>query len=212
MNVPCLFITFDRLNYTRQALQSLLESDIEQIFIWDNNSTDGTAEYLLTVNNPKIKYCCFHHINAGIRIPMNWFIDHTKNYDVVAKVDNDTLIPKDFCARMIPHLAHADVVQAKHHIIEATCKGGWDAFIKPMYKNGGLCFNSFVGGSGIVIKRKMLSDLPATDWLLYSWMTWQKQNPHVTKAFATDCEIKLLDEHGYPKEYEDYYRKTGRIK
>lgn len=211
MTVPCLFITFGRLDYTRQALQSLLASDIKEIVIWDNNSTDGTAEYLLTVRDPKIIHICFHHFNSGIRIPMNWFIDHTKNYEFVAKVDNDTIVPQDFCKRMIPHLHHADIVQAKHHIIEATCPGGWDAFIKPMYKSGNLCFNSFVGGSGIVMKRKVLSDLPATDWLLYSWMTWQKQNPQVTKAFATDVEIKLLDEHGYG-DYPEYYKQTKRLK
>lgn len=210
MNIPCLFITWNRMDYTKLALQALLESDVSEIFIWDNNSEDGTAQYLLTVEDPKIKYLCFHHINAGIRVPMNWFIDHTKEYEVVAKVDNDTIIPKDFCARMLPHLEHADIIQAKHHIIEATCTGGWNAFVKPMYKNAGLYFNSFVGGSGIIMKRKVLSELPHTDWLLYSWITWQKQNPQVRKAFANDVEIKLLDEHGY-SDYPGYYKQTKRL-
>lgn len=209
--IPCLFITYNRLEYTKLALEALLASDVDEIFIWDNNSTDGTAEYLLTVMDDKIKYCCFHHKNEGIRGPMNWFIGMTKDYEFVSKVDNDTVIPKDFFARMLPHLAKADIIQAKHYIIEATCPGGWDAFIKPMRKDGDLYFHRFVGGSGIVIKRSVLSLLPRTDWILYSWNTWQKQNPKVTKAFAADVEIKLLDEEGY-HDYPEYYKETGRAK
>lgn len=211
MNIPCLMITWNRLEYTKHALQSLLASDVGDVFIWDNNSDDGTAQYILTLDDPKIKYSCFHHTNAGIQVPMNWFIDHTKDYEFVAKIDNDTLIPKDFFTRMLRHMEDADIIQAKHHIIEATCKGGWDEFIRPMYKSGKLCFNSFVGGSGIVMRRSILSELPYTDWLLYSWMTWQKWNPHVIKAFAQDVEIKLLDDHGYG-DYPAYYKQTKRIK
>ena len=204
-------ITWNRLNYTKQALQSLLDSDVDEIFIWDNNSTDGTVEYLKTLTEPKIISIYESHGNLGIRTPMNWFINITANYDFISKVDNDTVIPKDFCARMIPHMQHADIVQARHKIIEATCPGGWDAFVRPMKKRGQLYFNSFVGGSGIIMKRKVLSELPHTDWLLYSWMTWQKQNPNVVKAFAQDdVEIKLLDENGY-QDYPDYYKSTKRI-
>lgn len=208
--IPCLFICYNRLAYTQQSLQSLLDSDVDEVFIWDNNSTDGTAEYLLTVNDPKIKFLCFHRVNAGIRIPMNWFIDLTKDYYFVMKADNDTLIPKDFCTKMIPHMMRADIVQAKHHIIEATCKGGWNEFVKPMKKVGELYFNSFVGGSGVMCKQRVLSALPHTDWLLYSWNQWQRQNPDVVKAFAGDVEIKLLDEDGYD-DYKEYYKQTRRI-
>lgn len=211
MNIPCLFITWNRLAYTKQALQSLLESDVSEIFIWDNNSEDGTREYLSMLSEPKIISTHFSHTNLGIRTPMNWFIACTADYQVVAKVDNDTLIPKDFCERMLPHMKYADIVQAKHHIIEDTCPGGWDNFIRPMRKSGELCFNYFVGGSGVLIKRSVMSDLPSTEWILYSWVTWQKQHPAVIKAFAKDVEIKLLDEKGY-NDYPDYYKLTKRIK
>lgn len=211
MNIPCLFITYDRLQYTKEALRHLLNSDVSKIFIWDNGSTDGTKEYLVRLSHPKILYLHLNPKNEGIRIPMNWFIQLTPEYEYVAKVDNDTVIPPDFCARMIKHMSQVDMVQAKHHIIEDTISGGWDNFIKLFKKAGDLYLSHFIGGSGILVKRKVLSDLPHTDWLLYSWRTWQAQNPKITKAFASDVEIVLLDEHGYT-DYPDYYKKTGRLK
>lgn len=208
--IPCLFITWNRLEYTKKALAALLESDVDEVFIWDNASSDGTARYIMDLDHPKITYSHYHSKNGGIKEAMNWFINLTVNYEIVAKVDNDTIIPKDFCKMMRPYLNRADLIQAKHHIIEATCPGGWNTFTRSMNKIGNMYFNSFIGGSGILMRRKVLSELPDTEWLLYSWMTWQKRNPKVIKAFIENVEIELLDQHGY-QDYPEYYKETKRI-
>ena len=43
-----LFVTHNRLDYTRKSLPRLLEDPSESfhLTIWDNASTDGTQEYL----------------------------------------------------------------------------------------------------------------------------------------------------------------------
>ena len=48
MNIHLVFITYNRLHYTKLALASVLADPGEEfsLTIWDNASTDGTVEYL----------------------------------------------------------------------------------------------------------------------------------------------------------------------
>lgn len=48
MTIDLVFITYNRLEYTKLALVSVLADPNEEfrLTIWDNGSTDGTVEYL----------------------------------------------------------------------------------------------------------------------------------------------------------------------
>lgn len=215
--IPCLMITHNRISFTKQALQSVLDSDLDEIFIWDNASDIDTIRYIHSVQKARIKPILFAQSskNVGITPAFNWFLEETRDYEYIVKVDNDTIIPKDFCARMLPHMAKAEIVQAKHPLLKATHSRGFDEWVKTMPQEGDLRFNVFVGGSGVMMKRSVLTDLPHTDWILYSWTSWQRAHPEIKKAFCTSVEIQLLDtdESGakYPNEYKNYYKETRRL-
>jgi rhamnopyranosyl-N-acetylglucosaminyl-diphospho-decaprenol beta-1,3/1,4-galactofuranosyltransferase len=44
--IPVLMITYNRLEYTKKALEALFLSQGRKIFIIDNGSSDGTREWL----------------------------------------------------------------------------------------------------------------------------------------------------------------------
>lgn len=212
-STPALMISFGRLEFTKQALSALKKSDCGIIHVIDNGSKDGTKEWLRSHVNPFSQTLMVHYLdnNYGIAYAMNNFLAMTQGAEFCIKVDNDTIIPQDFCARMLPHMQYADVVQAKHAIIPATNPEGWQGFTKNMKRENGLIYNHFVGGSGIMFRRSLITSIPETESKILGWRQWQREHPEVRKAFCEEVEIKLLDEDGYPEEYESYYKQTGRI-
>lgn len=214
--IPVLMITYNRLEYTKKALEALFNCKGARPFVIDNGSTDGTQEWLASQPNLRLdNSLVMYNSNVGIAGAMNLFLRKTKYDFFVCKIDNDTIVPWNFIGRMLPHMAFADIVQAKHPILKATHPGGFDDWVKGMPQKGALKFNHFVGGSGIMFRRQLVNQIPETEWKLGGWRAFQREHPELRKAFATDVEVKLLDttEDGadYSK-YPDYYVETGRIK
>lgn len=206
--IPVLMLTHNRLKYTREAIIALDQCKGIELIIIDNGSTDGTQDYLR-------RYCTdckliFNDQNKGIAYAMNQFLEMTTGYAIAAKVDNDTVVPPYFFTRMVDHLAKADIVQAKHKLIEASAVGTFDQWVARMPGDDKIRYNHFVGGSGILLKRQLVHHIPETEWVLGGWREFQRRHPEIKKAFALDCEIKLLDEHGY-EDFPEYYQQTGRI-
>lgn len=215
MNIPVLFISYNRYAFTKKAIVSLVNSDCGHIYWIDNGSDEPDMKsFIETMEDSQRATIIRNKENYGIAFAMNQFLSLTRDSEFCIKVDSDTLIPPDFCARMMPHMASADIVQAKHEIIKATNPDGWEGLTKGMKRKGSLLFNSFVGGSGIIFKRKLVNNIPETDSKIMGWRQWQMEHPEVVKAFASDVEIDLLDSEengGYPEEYKSYYQQTGRI-
>lgn len=211
--IPVLFITYNRLEFTKQALKALFNVRGAKVYIIDNDSTDGTVDYLK--KQKEAHSASFLNKNIGIAGAMNLFIKFTESDEYVAKIDNDTIVQADFLEKMLPHMKKADLVQAKHPILKATHPLGFDQWVKTMKQDGPLRFNHFIGGSGILFKRNIVNHIPVTDWKLGGWRQWQREHPEYKKAFATDVEIKLLDtnERGadYLPELKYYYQETQRL-
>ena len=89
-------ITYNRLNYTKQSIQSLLENTNYPyvITVVDNNSTDGTKDYLKDLYNKKlIKNLILLDKNIGVAKASNlgWQME---NFNYYLKFDNDMVILK----------------------------------------------------------------------------------------------------------------------
>lgn len=207
--IPILMITYNRLAYFKKALDALFNSKNRIVYIIDNGSTDGTREWIQGQPWKVAWNVRLNDINIGIAGAMNQFLEATRNYFIVGKIDDDTIIPSDFINRMLLHMEKADIVQAKHKLIEASGVGTFDEWTAKMPADGALRFNHFVGGSGILFKRQLVNRIPETEWKLGGWRQFQRNHPELKKAFATDVEIELLDEHGY-EDYPEYYKQTGR--
>jgi len=94
MTIDLVFITYNRLGYTKLALPSVLADPIEEfsLTIWDNASTDGTVEYLKKeVSDRRIADIIFSKENIGQMAAVNQVWGQSKA-DLLGKLDNDCLV------------------------------------------------------------------------------------------------------------------------
>lgn len=103
--VDILYITFNRLRYTRKTLPAMIENAGAEfsLTIIDNGSTDGTVEYLKVIEkkySQVVSRIIHNSENRGISLPTNVFWKMSKA-DFLGKVDNDTLLPPGWLARLL---------------------------------------------------------------------------------------------------------------
>jgi glycosyltransferase involved in cell wall biosynthesis len=109
MSTDLVFITCNRLEYTKLALASVLADPTEDfsLTIWDNGSTDGTAEYLRDeVSDARIADIVLSKNNVGQITAVNEVWGKSRA-DLVGKLDNDCLVTAGW-TRVLGR-AHADI-------------------------------------------------------------------------------------------------------
>lgn len=104
-SVAILMFTFDRIEYTREALGNLIKNTRYpfDLYIVDNHSTDGTREWLEIVRlecPDIIKDIRYNSHNEGLPGPTNDFWSRVDS-ELIGKVDNDTLVPPGWLERMV---------------------------------------------------------------------------------------------------------------
>ena len=214
--IPILFLTYNRLDYTKKSLKCLLDNTPgNEIIVFDNCSTDGTQEWLRGLKSRRLKII-YNNENIGIAGAMNEFFKMTKNKEYVAKVDNDTLIPKEWLETLVAMSEHykVDVLQPKHHILNRRYKT-FDDWMRELKGDHRIRFSDYVGGSGILIRRALIDSLiPKSSAMLGGWTQWQKRHPDLKKVFCKNLEIELLDMENDNKfnfeKYPNYYVEVGR--
>ena len=103
--VAILMFTYDRLEYTREALHTLMKNTRYpfDLYIVDNYSTDGTREWLekTRLKYPdRIKDIRYNSCNEGLPGPTNDFWNRVDS-ELIGKVDNDTLVPPGWLERLV---------------------------------------------------------------------------------------------------------------
>lgn len=108
MTVTLIFLTCNRLEYTKKSLPALLADKNEEfnLYIWDNNSKDGTQEYLKSIKDPRIKEIVLSDHNAGQTQPTNLIWSSSQD-DLLGKVDNDCVMPAGWTKKL--GSAHEDI-------------------------------------------------------------------------------------------------------
>lgn len=109
MEIHLVFITYNRLDYTKKSLESVLADPSEEfaLTIWDNASTDGTVEYLKNeVSDPRIVDIVFSKENVGQTAAVNQVWSKSKA-DLLGKLDNDCLVTAGWTRKLAE--AHKDI-------------------------------------------------------------------------------------------------------
>lgn len=87
------FVTWNRLGLTIRNLTCLLESEGEfDLYIIDNNSYDGTWDYLQTVKDPRIKLKEKLEKNRGVVYAINYVLAKRKENQYFIFIENDVCI------------------------------------------------------------------------------------------------------------------------
>jgi glycosyltransferase involved in cell wall biosynthesis len=91
--IALLFLTWNRIEYTRLSLPRLLADPGEafDLILWDNGSTDGTREYLESIRDPRIRERILRPTNEG-QTPAIEHLFRESGAELVGKVDNDCLV------------------------------------------------------------------------------------------------------------------------
>ena len=222
MKIPVLYTTYNRLEFTKKTLPPLIESmgDIGELYIIDNNSTDGTIEYLKTISTKSVSTIIYNVENAGIAGAMNQFFSMTKgNYELFGKVDNDTIVPDNWLVDLsaVMDTQNIDFVQAQHYFISSDYKDWGDLLEKSKSREvfgHNLIFAKPVGGSGIVGRLSRIGLLSEELGMLMGWSQYQSENDWIISAFYDGVFIDILDIDDYNILSDDgfeYHIETGRI-
>jgi len=100
--VDLLLITWNRREYVEKMLPTVLEDPSDfRLYCWDNGSTDGTAELIKSIDDPRIVKRHFNQENVGQNQPCFWFFEISTS-DVIGKIDDDILLPPGWTERIAP--------------------------------------------------------------------------------------------------------------
>lgn len=108
MKIDMLYITYNRLPYAKLSLPALLADPTEEfsLTIWDNGSTDGTREFLASVEDPRIAQKVYSDGNVRLHGAMNEVIAQS-SAELLAVVLDDILVTPGWTRPLA--CAHADV-------------------------------------------------------------------------------------------------------
>lgn len=110
MKIVALVVTYNRLSLLKKSIARLLsqKAPLHGILVFNNSSTDGTAEYLNNLSEPLVQV--HHHptniggaggYHEGMKLAMEM------QPDWIWCVEDDIIVPRDFSAKAQPFLAAA---------------------------------------------------------------------------------------------------------
>lgn len=108
MKIDLVFITYNRLQYTKMSLPSLLnDKDAHfNLTIWDNASTDGTQDYLAGVKDDRIVAKIFSKKNVRLNGAANECFSRS-TADLVGIAENDFIYRNGWIQKLAQ--AHKDI-------------------------------------------------------------------------------------------------------
>jgi GT2 family glycosyltransferase len=117
--IAFLMLTFNRLRYTRESVESLLANDFPfHLAIHDNGSTEeGMIDYLqdLQRREERVVDLTLAGENLGLPLPTSTFWDrYLDHYPYLGKIDNDTIVPPDGVERLADIMDHCPRVAVVH--------------------------------------------------------------------------------------------------
>lgn len=100
MKAAICYITWNRFEYTKKSLISILENtkrEDYELIIWDNGSDDGSIDWIRNICNKNKFLYLFFKRNEGLTRAMNnqmRIMDRIEKFDVFCHIANDIIVPK----------------------------------------------------------------------------------------------------------------------
>jgi len=149
---------YRRPEYTERCLKALEETEYKDtcFYLLDDGSEDSTYE-LLASSRLKPSVILKNKVNQGLRNCIIDFLEiiRDKNIDIIAKVDNDTLMPKNWINDILKVFENSDADILSPNILpsNAAFKYGLDDI-----ENKGYRLSKIVGGLW-VMKKKLIEGI-----------------------------------------------------
>jgi len=214
--IPILMLTHNRLAFTKRAIRSVLRhtNGSFTLLVFDNDSTDGTRDYLTEDVGKTIKKSRSDHIrvffaeeNVGVHGGMDFLHAEYPDVEYYAKIDNDTIVPADWLPNLLATLNEydAELVGSIHYTFSQKA-----LYAMNLAEQKGFAEFGSPGGSGILYRRTYLRAGKVADyahemkdgWTNYCHAMRQKG---ARAGFAGSVFIELLDMKGH------FTRKKGGL-
>lgn len=178
MNVAIVIVTFNRLQLLKECIDCALnqETVCTELVVVNNKSTDGTYEYLQSLNEKRIH--CIHEKNniggaGGFHDGVKYAYEHTK-CDWVLLIDDDAMISLDYLNNIEKcisdrYMAYAGVVYVndkidiRHRTRKENGAVGVEEYSNPWF----LC--DVATFCGLLISRKLIELIgyPRKDFFIW---------------------------------------------
>jgi len=185
--VDILLPTFNRLEFTRETVTCLLANTewdlVRNVVVLDDQSTDGTWEYLQSLSWPVPNVMRRDRIGG----PVAAMIQYVGNgaASVFAKIDSDTIVPPLWLSECL------SVMDAEPDLdllgIEAFCPAYGGSRPRSAVRT------PHIGGIGLMRSRAFRDTLPEADGR-WGFTAWQEKNESVGRGWLNPAlPVFLLD-------------------
>ncbi len=158
MSVDLMFLAHNRLAFTVASMDALLDNtnweSVRYLYIVDDNSIDGTYEYLTEVNRLAPTSSSFISGKYGGPVAaMNEVLDRT-DATVLAKIDNDLIVPPGWLDTML------EVLDDNPQLDAIGMEPGFAGFVEPINVKRTYLPARWIGGQGLFRTRVFANRRP----------------------------------------------------
>jgi Glycosyl transferase family 2 len=194
--IDLLYLSHNRLEFTKASLAALEANTdwnrVGQFIIYDDDSTDGTREYLdgwAVLNSDESRV----HVNFGtyghpVNVMRDYLINH-QMHSIFAKIDSDTMVPPGWLTDSLDVMDKSDLDLL-----------GIEAYIcvdslAPCPAKRGFVDARFIGGIGLMrVSAFQKYGLPEPEGHYQGFTQWQQRRPQVRKGWINpSLPVFLLD-------------------
>lgn len=196
--IDVLYVAYNRLAYTRESFTALLRntdwSEVESLYVFDDASTDGTAEWLeaavLDHADGGVLADTYYRMSwarkGGPVAAMNWYLDERRDSEdatteMFAKVDNDFVVCPGWLREMIRQMTlhpELDLLGTEPFVGDPT---------PAPYGDRTITTARHIGGKGLIRLRAFRQCRPSPGGFngYQGFTQWQEQHEQVSKAWIT---------------------------
>jgi GT2 family glycosyltransferase len=183
------FLSHNRREFTEATIKALLANTdwgrVSSVSLYDDNSTDGTAELVEHLARRFPSPATVKHVNLGGPVAcMNDYVT-TRKPEMFCKIDSDTMVPPGWlgdCLSVMERHPWLDILG-----IEAMRP----AAVAPYSRD--IDEVAHIGGIGLMRGRVFQYSLPRPDGR-FGFTAWQEQHPTARKAWLRPAlPVFLLD-------------------
>lgn len=191
--IDLIHLSHNRLEFTKASLKALEENTnwslVDQLVLYDDNSTDGTREFLkqwvACTEIPATVISRFGVFGHPVNVMRDFLANH-RRHSIFGKIDSDTMCPPgwlDACFAVMERNPGLDLLGIEAmNAVDSTA-------IDRSYTDA-----RFIGGIGLMRARAFDKTRPEPNGPYFGFTEWQERNPQVTKGWINpSLPVFLLD-------------------
>jgi hypothetical protein len=197
--IDLLYLSHNRLEFTKASLAALEANTdwdrVGQLLVYDDNSTDGTREYLAEwVERPNdlpviSRFGTYGH---PVNVMRDYLLNH-QTHSIFAKIDSDTMVAPGWlgtCLNVMERHPEVDLlgIEAFNEIAAFDCQRAGE--YARSYTDA-----RFIGGIGLMrVSVFHVHGLPEPAGRYHGFTEWQERRPRIRKGWLNpSLPVFLLD-------------------